>query len=109
MFSLSWVGLKMPDIFRYVFHSSSVPPDGANRGRYIDTQTDILIEIAEKKTDLDEQAAVYRELQNHLHEQLPYVPLWYEDNILAHQKNISGYDLSTDGNYDGLKKVRRIY
>lgn len=109
MFSLSWVGLKMPDIFRYVFHSSSVPPDGANRGRYIDTQADILIEIAEKKTNLDEQAAVYRELQNHLHEQLPYVPLWYEDNILAHQKNISGYDLSTDGNYDGLKKVRRIY
>jgi len=109
MFSLSWVGLKMPDIFRYVFHSTSMPPDGANRGRYVDPQADILIETAEKNTNLDEQAAIYRELQKHLHEQLPYVPLWYEDNILARRKNISGYVLSPDGNYDGLKKVRRVH
>ena len=109
MFSLSWVGLKMPDIFRYVFHSASVPPEGANRGKYVNPQADRLIETAETKTDLDEQAAIYRELQEQLHEQLPYVPLWYEDNILARQKNISGYKLSADGNYDGLKKTIRLH
>jgi peptide/nickel transport system substrate-binding protein len=109
MFSLSWVGLKMPDIFRYVFHSTSVPPDGANRGRYTDAQADMLIETAEKKIDLEEQAKVYRELQVYLQEQLPYVPLWYEDNILARRKEISGYVLSPDGNYDGLKNVKRFH
>lgn len=108
MFSLSWVGLKMPDIFRYVFHSISVPPNGANRGRFADPLVDILIETAEKKTNLDEQAYLYKELQIYLHQQLPYVPLWYEDNILAYQKDIHGYELSPDGNYDGLKNVRRI-
>ena len=47
VFSLSWVGLKMPDIFRYVFHSSSVPPNGANRGRFDNVEVDALIETAE--------------------------------------------------------------
>ena len=108
MYSLSWVGLKMPDIFRYVFHSTSVPPDGANRGRYVDPMVDSLIETAEKKTNLEEQAAIYKELQSYLHQQLPYVPLWYEDNILVRQKDIGGYNLSADGNYDGLLTVKKL-
>lgn len=102
MFSLSWVGLNMPDIFRYVFHSDSTPPQGANRGHFADRRTDELIELAESKPDLDEQATVYRELQERLQEQLPYVPLWYEDNLLARRKNITGYTLYSNGDYDGL-------
>ncbi|WP_455203940.1 ABC transporter substrate-binding protein, partial [Kaarinaea lacus] len=34
MYSLSWIGVKTPDIFKYVFHSEAVPPHGANRGRF---------------------------------------------------------------------------
>lgn len=107
MFSLSWVGLKLPDIFRYVFHSESLPPAGANRGRFIDVHVDSLIETAQAQTDLDAQAALYRELQRYLHEQLPYVPLWYEDNVLAIRTGLADYPLPADGNYDGLITIRR--
>ncbi len=107
MYSLSWVGLKIPDIFRYVFHSESIPPAGATRGRFIDATVDSLIEQAESLSDLEAQSAVYRELQEYLHEQLPYIPLWYEDNILVRRKNIKGYILASDGNYDGLINVKR--
>lgn len=107
MYSLSWVGLKMPDIFRYVFHSSATPPAGANRGQLQDARVDELIERAESVSDLDEQAAYYRALQAYLLETLPYVPLWYEDNVLAVRKDISGYTLATDGNFDALTKVTR--
>lgn len=102
IYSLSWVGLNTPDIFRYVFHSTSIPPMGANRGRYNDAIVDALIEKAESYPELQEQAKSYRELQEYLHDQLPYIPLWYEDNILARRKTITGYTLSSDGNYDGL-------
>ena len=102
IFSLSWVGLNMPDIFRYVFHSTSIPPAGANRGRFSDTRTDELIELAESKSDLDEQAGIYHELQAWLQEQLPYIPLWYEDNLLARRRIITGYTLYPGGEYDGL-------
>ena len=107
MYSLSWVGIKTPDIFRYVFHSDAVPPNGANRGRFRDARSDALIEQAAAAPTLDEQAALYRELQARLLELLPYVPLWYEDHVYAAREGIEGYTLSLDGNYDGLISVRR--
>lgn len=105
LYSLSWVGIRTPDIFRYIFHSASVPPNGANRGRYRNPRTDRLIETARAKQDLDMQAHLYRELQALLLEELPYVPLWYEDQIYAARHEVNGYRLAPDGNYDGLVDV----
>ncbi len=106
MFSLAWVGVRMPDIFRYVFHSESVPPAGANRGRLRDAQVDHLIEAAEAAQDLDEKARLYHSLQARLLELLPYVPLWYEDQFVVHRDTLHGYRLAADGNYDALADVR---
>lgn len=107
LYSLSWVGLKMPDIFRYAFHSDSVPPAGANRGYLNDDFVDQLIEAAEREADPMRQLILYRELQERLHDMLPYVSLWYEHNILARRSNIHGYRLSVDGEFDALNKVYR--
>ncbi len=105
MYSLAWVGIKMPDIFRYVFHSNAVPPGGANRGRLNHPKIDALIEEAEAATTLEAGAIVYRELQVALFNALPYIPLWYEDHVLATRQYVSGYTLAADGNYDGLNTV----
>lgn len=107
MYSLAWVGIKMPDIFRYTMHSDSVPPAGANRGRLTNPDVDALIESAELAPTLGEQAALYRELQSALLAQLPYVPLWYEDHYVVTRAGLEGYVMANDGNYDGLKTVRR--
>jgi peptide/nickel transport system substrate-binding protein len=106
LYSLSWVGVRTPDIFRYVFHSAAIPPEGANRGRYRSSRADRLIEMAGKEQDLDRQADLYRDLQRLLLEELPYVPLWYEDQIDACRKEVEGYRLAPDGNYDGLVDVQ---
>ena len=105
MYSLSWVGIKNPDIFRYVFHSESVPPQGANRGRYRNSVVDELIEQAESSPDIKTRSQKYRQLQKQLLIDLPYVPLWYEEHFVAYRNNISQYGLASDGNYDGLKNV----
>jgi peptide/nickel transport system substrate-binding protein len=107
MYSLAWVGIKTPDIFRNVFHSRSLPPQGANRGRYRDPAADRLIERAADLGSLTQQAPVYRQLQARLLQQLPYVPLWYEDHVLVCRADLQGYELAADGNYDGLLAVRR--
>ena len=107
MYALAWVGIKTPDIFRYIFHSESVPPHGANRGRYRDPLTDTLIVQAELTSDLSKQAAIYQKIQAHLLETLPYVPLWYENNFFAAREPITGYSVGVDGNYDGLLEVTR--
>lgn len=107
LYSLSWVGIKMPDIFHYAFHSSMMPPNGANRGRLNHPTIDKLIEQAESATTLAEQAKYYRQLQVLLNQELPYVALWYEDHVFASQQAIERYTLAADGNYDGLKTVER--
>jgi len=109
MYSLSWVGIKTPDIFRYVFHSESIPPAGANRGRFRDQRTDALIEQAEQAADTAAQAAAYARLQAHLLRELPYVPLWYEDHVFVARKGIEGYTIALDGNYDGLIDVHAAH
>lgn len=106
MYSLAWVGLKTPDIFRHVFHSRAIPPLGANRGRYADPMTDRLITEAEQTSDHLQQQTIYRTLQAHLLDTLPYVPLWYEDHFVLSTTTIQGYTLKSDGNYDGLLHIQ---
>lgn len=105
IYSLSWVGIKTPDIFRYVFHSSSVPPDGANRGRFKSDIVDSLIDQAEATSNFMQKALHYQRLQEQLLQELPYIPLWYEDHIFLSRDSVTGYKLASDGNYDGLENV----
>jgi peptide/nickel transport system substrate-binding protein len=106
LYGLSWVGLQLPDIFRYAFHSASVPPTGANRGRYASAEVDGLIEAAEASLDLKTRAARYRDIQTALARDLPVLPLWYEDFVIVRRARLLGYDTNASGDYDGLAHVR---
>jgi peptide/nickel transport system substrate-binding protein len=105
LYGLTWVGIRTPDIFRYAFHGDSVPPEGANRGRYRNERVDGLIETTRVEPDLARQAEHYREVQSILLADLPYIPLWYEDQFLAARRAVRGYRLAPDGNYDSLAEV----
>jgi len=105
LYGLTWVGVRLPDIFRYVFHTGSTPPTGANRGRYRSAEADRLIEAARREPDLGRQARLYRQLQRRLHQDLPYVPLWYEDHVAVLREGLTGYRLAPDGHYDGLMDI----
>jgi peptide/nickel transport system substrate-binding protein len=109
LYSLTWVGIKTPDSFRYIFHSDSVPPLGANRGRYRSQEVDSLIESAEASQRTEQQLPLYRQLQRLLLSELPYVPLWYEEQVVAwrHQQ-VAGYEVTVDGSYDGLESIEWI-
>jgi len=103
LYSLSWVGIRSPDIFRYVFHSDSQPPHGANRGRYQSVEVDRLIEQAESLPP-EQAQALFRQVQDRIHRDLVYVPLWHEQNLLL-SRGISGAQPQVDGGYGFLDKV----
>lgn len=107
MYSLAWVGIKTPDIFHYIFHSDSIPPHGANRGRFVNPSVDALIERAEGTQDLEEKRQTYRRLQALLLQALPYIPLWYEDHVFIASYEVEGYHVAPDGNYDALLHIER--
>lgn len=108
MYSLSWVGLKLPDAFRYIFHSDSVPPAGANRGLLNDTQLDQMIVVAEKVQGVSKQTQAYQAIQARLLQTLPVIPLWYEDVVLISRASTRHYTLLQDGSYAGLVKIQRV-
>lgn len=96
LYSLNWVGIKTPEIYRLAFHSQSVPPKGANRGHFTDAELDALI------TKQDWPAVTAR-----VHQQLPYVPLWHEGQFAAMRKGLTNFSLKPDGNWDGLATISR--
>ena len=109
MYSLSWVGINSPDIYQTVFHSQSVPSKGANRGRYANKQVDMLLDDAFRLAIKPAQLSTsVDKVQRILLEDLPYIPLWFEDNVAVTSKRIQDYSLSLNGNYDALAKVRLL-
>ena len=105
LYSLAWVGVNTPDILRYAFHSESLPPGGANRGRYRSAEVDKLLGRAEQ-ADADQASGIYRAVQRIVHHDLVYVPLWYEANVVA-SRDVDGYRPGHDGNYLALNTARR--
>lgn len=106
LYTLAWVGVNSPDILRYAFHSDSRPPGGANRGGYFSTAVDRLLERAASLPDT-QSAALYAAVQRQVHDDLAYVPLWYEDNVAA-SRGLQGYVPGRDGNWLALTRVRRV-
>ena len=103
MYGLRWVGGNQdPDIF-YVFHSSRFPPNGANRGHYSNPKVDALIDKARREVDPGVRKRIYAELQLILADELPYIDLWYLDNVLVHNKRVRNLQLNPAGNYDFLR------
>lgn len=104
MFSLTWVGLYDPDIYRHVFHSASTPPQGANRGRFRDARIDLLTELGRRVTG-EERRRAYSEVQKIVAERLPYVSLWHGVNVAVMRANVNGFALAPDENLASLRRV----
>ena len=108
LYGLSWVGLKLPDIYRQAFHSSAQPPAGLNRGHYAERDVDVLIEAAEAESDTARAAQLYHAIARRLLYDAPYVPLWFETQSAVLRADIEGYAIDADGSFDGLRSVRRV-
>jgi peptide/nickel transport system substrate-binding protein len=104
LYSMRWSGgNEDPDIFEYLFHSAKFPPNGANRGYFSDPRVDALIDQARREPDQKARKQIYAELQLILTEQVPYIDLWYLDNVLIHSKRVRNLTLNPSGNYEFLK------
>jgi peptide/nickel transport system substrate-binding protein len=102
--SMRWAGGNQdPDIFEYLFHSAKFSPHGANRTYYLNPRVDVLIDQARAELDQNTRQQLYAEVQRILAEDLPYINLWYLDNVLVHSKRVRNLRLNPAGSYDFLK------
>ena len=104
LYGLRWIGgNEDPDIFSLCFSSSRFPPNGANRGYYSNPEVDALIDRGRRELDPKLRQPIYAELQRILADELPYINLWYLDNVLVHNKRVRNLQLNPAGNYDFLR------
>lgn len=105
LYSLRWIaGNDDPDIFQFCFHSASIPPGGANRGHYRNPEVDRLIEQARVSPDREARRQKYARIQEILNHDLPYINLWYVDDVAVFNRRLGDLQLEL-GNYDFLSRV----
>ena len=106
MYTLTWVGITDPDILYYLFHSDSMPPNGANRGRYVRPEVDRLLTEARRTSDREVRKEIYGRVQRILADDVPYVSLWNTVNVAVMDRRIEGFVLYPDGDLLSLKDAR---
>jgi peptide/nickel transport system substrate-binding protein len=104
MYGLRWIGgNEDPDIFEYAFDSAKFPPNGANRSFYSNPRVDALIDQARRSIEPSVRKPLYAEVQRILAEDVPYINLWYFDNVMVHTRRVHNLKMNSAGNYDFLR------
>jgi len=91
MFSLGADGIMRvgPDqIYSILLHSRSIPLPNAMR--YSDPEMDRMIDAARGEVDTAKRAALYRKIQEKMRADVPIIPLYQPEFVLAMQPNIKG-------------------
>ena len=106
LYALAWVGVRDPDVYFRIFHSSMQPPAGNNRGGYADRRMDALLEAARVAADREERRRIYAEVQRLAADELPVIPLWWSDNVVVKSRALEGFVTAPDGNLRSLAVAR---
>jgi len=105
LFSLRRAGVSDPDFYYTIFDSKSLPPDGQNRGYYINPKVDQLIEQGRSTFDQSKRKESYVQIQQILADDLPYISLYHRDNVAIMRSNFHGFELSLRGYMPSVWKM----
>lgn len=105
LMSLQWVGINDPNTYYNVFDSRNTPPHGDNRGYYSNPEMDRLVEAGRTTVDLDARKEIYARVQELAAEDLPYVSLWWVDNIAVLNRRLIGFEAYPNGSLRSLATV----
>jgi peptide/nickel transport system substrate-binding protein len=88
-FRKSWIA-DYPDAENYLalFYSKNFAPQGPNYTHFKNGDFDRLYEMAQSETNDSLRHHYYREMDNILIEEVPVIPLYYDESIRLVQKNI---------------------
>ncbi|MCB0389929.1 MAG: ABC transporter substrate-binding protein [Bdellovibrionales bacterium] len=106
MATMRWVGAIDPDIYRVALHSSEVPP-GRNRGHYKNKRLDELLENGLAIKDIDKRIKHYQEVQKIVLDELPIIPLWYNQQVAIVNKRVKNYEPAMNGDFSPLLKAHK--
>lgn len=108
LFVGKWVGFTGPDMLKFAFHSKNIPPKGANRGYYVNSELDLLLDRAETKNDRDERNAIYRDAIDVVNNDYAYINLWHPSVIWVMNKCLKVEGMYPNGNMLALRNIKNV-
>jgi peptide/nickel transport system substrate-binding protein len=106
LYTQRWVGGNNdPDMFEFVFGSRRFPPNGANRGHFANPQLDALLDRARVELDREKRRTILFDVQRIVADELPYINLWYVDNVCVYRDRLQIGPLSPTGDYGFLQTM----
>jgi peptide/nickel transport system substrate-binding protein len=106
LFALAWFGVQEPDHYYAMLHSTMLPPRGSNRSGFVDAEVDTLTVAARAPIPRSERRALYARVEEIVQRDVPYVPLWWADNVVVKNKRLTGFVPSPAGDLRALAHVR---
>ncbi|MDQ0268220.1 ABC transporter substrate-binding protein [Cytobacillus purgationiresistens] len=107
-YDISYGGYIMgsePDVYKTLFQSDAA----YNYGRYKNAEFDQLWEDAAVEVDKDAREALYKDIQETVAEDVPYLPLAYPQAILAVDKRFGGIDEAKPIPVTMVEDLSKIY
>jgi len=102
LYALAWVGVRDPDVYYRIFHSTMQPPTGTNRGAYANPEMNALLVAARATEDRTERRRLYAAVQQLAAEDLPVIPLWWAENVVVKNRTLRGFRPAPDGDLRSL-------
>jgi len=107
LYTLRWIGVNNdPDVYDFVFNSKKMPPNGANRDHYRNPALDALLAQERVETDLAKRKVILSQIQKIVAEDVPYINLWFPDNVCAHRARVTDIVIPPAGDLDFLVTAR---
>ena len=103
--SLDWVASDLTHQYYMVFDSKMTPPSGSNRGGYSNPAMDRLLEQGEVTLDPAARREIYAKVQKIAATDLPYVSLWWMDNVVVMNRRVKGFTPFPNGSLRSLATV----
>ncbi len=101
--SSQWVGVVDPHQYYEIFDSHMTPiHGGSNRGSYSNARMDQLVEAGDSTLDPVARRAIYAEVQELAAQDLPYVSLWWDENVAAMDHRLTGFEPYPNGSLISL-------
>jgi peptide/nickel transport system substrate-binding protein len=97
--------MSEPNVFRHFLHSAFIPPSGGNRGRVRDATLDALLDDGDRIADPDTRRATSAALEAREREEVHWIPLWHEDQVVVTSARARGFMPSAEGRWLGLASV----
>ncbi|MCP4913825.1 MAG: ABC transporter substrate-binding protein [Oligoflexia bacterium] len=100
-----WVGFTDGGMLEYVFHSEKMPPKGANRGYYSNSEVDELINNASRSNNTSQQVNNFKKVISIINRDYAYINLWHPMITWVFNNKVKGVNVYPNGSFIGIKDI----